>query len=69
MPDAQSFEKTISLPMDYVFVARIRPASVKRTAIRLLPWALVAMLPGKRQTKVASALARRLSPLYKYAIR
>lgn len=69
MPDDQFFEKTIPLPMDYVFTARIRPASVKRTAIRLLPWALVAMLPGKRQTKIASAVARRLSPLYKYAIR
>jgi hypothetical protein len=67
--DDQYFEKTIQLPMSYVFVARIRPASVKRTTLRLLPWAFVAMLPGKRQTKVASAIAKRLSPLYKYGIR
>ena len=63
------YEKTIQLPMSYVFTARIRPSSVKRTAIRLLPWALVMMLPGKRQTRFASAVAKRLSPLYKYAIR
>lgn len=69
MADEQYFEKTVHLPLDYVFVARIRPASVKRTAIRLLPWAVVAMLPGKRQTKVASAIAKKLSPLYRYAIR
>jgi lipopolysaccharide biosynthesis protein len=69
VPDDQYFEKTIPLPMSYVFVAWIRPATIKRTAIRLLPWALVAMLPGKRQTKVAAAIARRLSPLYRYAIK
>ena len=62
-------EKTIALPMDYVFTARIRPSSVKRTAVRLLPWAVVAMLPGTRQTKVARAVATRLFPLSRYKIR
>ena len=69
MADDQYFERTIHLPMSYVFVARIRPATIRRTTLRLLPWAVVAMLPGKRQTKVAGAIARRLSPLYRYVIR
>jgi hypothetical protein len=69
MANEQIIEKTINLPMGYVFVARARPSTIKRTAIKLLPWAIVAMLPGKKQTSVAMAIAKRLSPLSKYKIR
>ena len=63
------YEKTIALPLGYVFTARARPSSIRRTAFRLLPWAIVAMTPAGRGTKVAQAVAKRLSPLAKYKIR
>ena len=63
------YEKTIALPLGYVFTARARQSSIRRTAFRLLPWAIVAMTPAGRGTKVAQAVAKRLSPLAKYKIR
>ena len=62
MPDP-IFEKSISLPLGYTLTARARPSTVKRTVIRLLPWALYAMMPGGRGAKVALGLARRVSPM------
>ncbi len=69
MPQDPIYEKTIALPLGYVFTARARPASIRRTALRLLPWALVVMAPAGRRSRVAQAVARRLSPLAKYKIR
>ena len=63
------YEKTIALPMGYVFTARASASTIRRTAFKLLPWALVAMLPAGRGTKVAMAVAKRVSPLAKYKIR
>lgn len=64
------FEKTISLPLGYVLTARARPSTIRRTAIRLLPWALVFAMPkGNRVGKVALAVAMRVSPLVKEKIR
>lgn len=57
------FEKTISMPLGYVFTARARPSSVRRTLIRLLPWAMYAMLPPGRRARAALTIARRFSPL------
>jgi len=57
------FEKSVPLPLGYVFTARARPATVTRTVIRLLPWALYAMLPPGRRAKLALSFARRVSPL------
>jgi hypothetical protein len=57
------FEKTVSMPLGYVFTARARPSSVRRTIIRLLPWAMYAMLPPGRRARMALAFARRFSPL------
>lgn len=63
-------ERTIELPLDYALTFRATPRSMKRTVIRLLPWALVAMLPaGKRPARIATAVASRLSPLARYGIR
>ncbi len=64
------FEKTISLPMGYVLTARARPSTIRRTAIKLLPWALVFALPkGNRIGKIAIAAATRISPMVKQRIR
>ena len=57
------FEKTISMPLGYVFTARARPSTVRRTVIRLLPWAIYAMLPPGRRARMALSFARRFSPL------
>lgn len=57
------YEKTIELPMDYTFTLRATPATIRRTAIRLLPWAVVAMLPaGSRKARLAIGVATRISP-------
>ena len=69
MPQEPIYEKTIALPLGYVFTARARPSSIRRTAIRLLPWAIVAMTPAGRALKIAQSVAKRLSPLAKYKIR
>jgi hypothetical protein len=63
------YEKTVVLPLGYVFTARARPSSIRRTAFKLLPWALVAMAPAGRGSKIAQSVAKRLSPLAKYKIR
>ncbi len=69
MPQEPIYEKTITLPLGYVITARARPSSIRRTAFKLLPWALVAMTPAGRGTKIAMLVAKRLSPLSKYKIR
>jgi hypothetical protein len=56
-------EKTVALPLGYVVTARVRPSSARRTALRLLPWAVYAMLPPGRRARLALLLARRFSPL------
>lgn len=64
------FEKTISLPMGYVITARARPSTIRRTAIKLLPWALVVAMPkAGLARKVALAAAMRVSPMVKERIR
>jgi hypothetical protein len=59
------FERTIHLPAGYVFTARARPSTIRRTALRLLPWALYVALPQGRGARIAFALATRFSPLFK----
>lgn len=63
------YERSVALPMGYVFTARIRPSTILGTALRLLPWALYVMLPQGRGSRLVLAAARRLSPLMKYSIR
>ena len=69
MPQEPLYEKTFALPLGYMFTARARPSSIRRTAIKLLPWALVAMAPAGRTSRIAQSLAKRLSPMAKYKIR
>ncbi|HYM14952.1 MAG TPA: hypothetical protein VEZ14_05295 [Dehalococcoidia bacterium] len=59
------FEKSVALPLDYVLTARARPSSVPRTVLRLLPWAVYAMMPPGRRARAAMWFARRVSPLVK----
>lgn len=63
------FEKTVALPLGYVFTARARPATIKRTILRLLPWALVVALPQGRAAKIAALAANRFSPMLRQKIR
>jgi hypothetical protein len=64
------YERAIDLPFDYVVTLRATPATVRRTLLRLLPWALVAMTPGGgRRARIALAAARRLSPLVRLRLR
>ncbi len=63
-------EKTFELPLDYTLTFRATPRSIARTVIRLLPWAVVAMLPaGKRPARIATAVASRISPLARYSLK
>jgi hypothetical protein len=59
------FERAIGLPFGYVITARARPSTVKRTALRLLPWAVYLALPQGRGSRLMLAVARRVSPLIK----
>lgn len=63
------FEKSIKLPLGYAFTARARPSTIRKTAIKLLPWALYAAMPQGRGAKIALAVATRLSPMMKQKIR
>jgi hypothetical protein len=63
-------EKTLDLPFDYTLTFRATPRTITRTVIRLLPWAVVAMLPsGKRPARMATAIASRISPLARYSVK
>ncbi|MHB8377308.1 MAG: hypothetical protein ACYDEB_10195 [Dehalococcoidia bacterium] len=64
------FEKSIHVrPLDYTLTVRARPASIRRTVLRLLPWALYIALPEGRLSRMAHAFARRTSPLAKQNVR
>jgi hypothetical protein len=69
MDNEPVFEKSIRLPMGYAFTARARPLTVKRTVIKLLPWALYAALPPGRVARIALFAATRVSPMMKQKIK
>jgi hypothetical protein len=62
-------ERSVPLPFGYVFTARARPSSIKRTAVRLLPWAIYAAMPQGRLAKIVFFAANRFSPLLKQRMR
>jgi hypothetical protein len=45
MANEPLIKKTIELPYNFVFSMKVTPWSVKRTVFKLLPFAVVAMLP------------------------
>ena len=60
------FEKSIQVkPIGYTLSFRAHPSTIRRTVLRLLPWALYMALPEGRLAKVTYAVARRVSPLAK----
>jgi len=64
------FEKSIEIkPIGYTFSVRLRPSTVRRTIVRLLPWAVFVALPQGRASKLAYFFANRLTPLAKQKIR
>lgn len=64
------FEKSIEIkPIGYTFSVRLRPSTVRRTIVRLLPWAVFVALPQGRAAKLAYVVANRLAPLAKQKIR
>ena len=63
------FEKSIELPLGYSFTARARPSTIRRTVIKLLPWALYAAMPQGRGAKLALMLAMRMAPMMKRKVR
>lgn len=63
-------EKSLEIrPIGYTFSFRARPSTVRRTIVRLLPWAIYAALPQGRMSKVALIAARRLSPMVRQKVR
>ena len=70
MPPEPVFEKSIHVRLlDYTLTVRARPSSIPRTVLRLLPWAAYIALPEGRLSRMAGAVARRLSPLAKQKVR
>jgi len=63
------FEASVKLPYGYWLTARARPSTVKRTLIRLLPWAIYVAMPQGRAAKVVLFAASRLSPMVKQKVR
>jgi hypothetical protein len=55
-------------PIGYTLSFRARPSTIRRTVLRLLPWALYMALPEGRLANVAYGVARRVSPLAKRRI-
>ena len=54
------FEKSLHVrPIDYTITVRARPATIRRTVFRLLPWALYIALPEGRLSRAGFAVARR----------
>jgi hypothetical protein len=65
------FEKAIEIkPIGYTLSFRARPSTIRRTVVRLLPWAIYAALPsGSRTSKFALIAARRFSPMVRQKLR
>jgi hypothetical protein len=62
-------ETSIRLPFGYALTARARPSTVRRTIVRLLPWAIYLAMPPGRASKAAYFVAARVSPLVKQRIK
>ncbi|HEX5480060.1 MAG TPA: hypothetical protein VFY79_10115 [Dehalococcoidia bacterium] len=60
------FEKSLTIkPIDHVITVRARPATIRRTLLLLMPWALYIALPEGKLARMAFSVARRVSPLAK----
>jgi hypothetical protein len=69
MDNEPVFEASVKLPFGYALTARAHPSTVKKTLIRLLPWAIYVAMPQGRASKVALFAANRISPMMKQKAR
>ena len=70
MPTEPIVKKTLELPFDYTVTFRASPHTIRKTIFRLLPWAIVAMLPGSgRPSRMVKRAATFVSPLVKQRMR
>ena len=63
MSDERSVQVSVPLPGKYAFTARLRPGTVRQTALRLAPWALYFVIPRGRFRMLSLMTASRLSPI------
>ena len=64
--DDPVFEKSLTIkPIDHVITVRARPATIRRTLLLLMPWALYIALPEGKLARMAFSVAKRISPLAK----
>ena len=64
------FEKSLNVkPIDYTITLRARPSTIRRTLVKLLPWALYIALPEGRIARMLFAVAQRTSPLARRKVR
>ena len=64
--DDPVFEKSLTIkPIDHVITVRARPATIKRTLLLLMPWAVYIALPEGKLARMAFSVAKRISPLAK----
>jgi hypothetical protein len=58
------FEKNVEFrAIGYTFSFRARPSTIRRTFLKLLPWALYLALPKGRMSGVVHGVAQRFAPL------
>ena len=70
MADEPVFEKSIEFkPLGYTLSFRARPSTIRRTVLRLLPWAMYIALPEGRAARLAFSVAKRTAPLAKRNMR
>ena len=69
MDNEPIFQASVKLPFGYALTARAHPSTVKRTLIKLIPWAIYVAMPQGRAAKVALFAANRLSPMVKQKVR
>jgi hypothetical protein len=68
--DDPVFEKSLTIkPIDHVITVRARPATIRRTLLLLMPWALYIALPEGKLARMAFSVAKRISPLAKRTMR
>jgi len=59
------YEKSVEVKqIGYTLSVRARPSTIRRTVLRLLPWAVYAALPQGRAARLALLVARRFSPMW-----
>jgi hypothetical protein len=65
MANEPLIKKTFELPYNFVFSVKVTPWTMKRTVFKLLPWAIVAMLPKSGKMRFVRGRMAALSPLLK----